>query len=392
MTLNGVLMALGIVFAVAFCAAIAWAYLLRHTRADLRGHWRHTRANDPAGAAPAPPQARREAAERVLTLMFVDIVGFSRSVEIQPPREAFSQLREIIHWLTATVTRFGGVVDRTLGDGMLCVFGADGPTEDSSAHAEAAVACAVEIQRKHLEHAIASLNQQGARVFPLRIGINTAAVYVGDLGQRGASDLTVIGSGVNLAQRLESACETYRVLLGPTTHSLLRQADQKAALMRKRLVPLKHHREPLEAFEIDPFPNDDHDVARVLAAHWDSLGRERMEERWLIPEGVVLRVETQYGPGELLNFSLNGLGLRLHEYLGRQLPLSISLGHEQPLLRTRLHRAGVEEVVGEVRWARPLERGFVHGILIKNLSQGQRQELLARLLHWLRASEKQAVG
>ena len=57
--------------------------------------------------------------------MFIDIVGFSRAAEKQTPREAFSSLKRLMDRLRHAVHEHGGVVDRTLGDGMLCVFGYD---------------------------------------------------------------------------------------------------------------------------------------------------------------------------------------------------------------------------------------------------------------------------
>lgn len=330
-----------------------------------------------------------EAEERVLTLMFIDVVDFTQSAETQSPREAFTQLRDLMASLTEIVNRFGGVVDRTLGDGMLCIFGYEGP-EASATHlqAERAVACAIEVQKRQLARALSALDigKGGALTCPLRIGINTGAVYVGDLGGGDRIDITVIGSGVNTAQRLESACESYRILIGTSTRSLLREMKDVSIL--KRLVPVKHQREPLEVFEVDPFPVNHEEVNRVLTAHWEALGTERADERWAVPEGTALRVETNHGPGELLNFSLNGFAVRLPSYLGRHLPLQITFGHDDPGLRGRLERAGVQEVLAEVRWARPQDKGFVHGVQIKNLSGAQREALLARLRTWGRPTLK----
>lgn len=337
-------------------------------------------------------QARYQgAAERVLTLMFIDVVGFSRTAEMQPPQAVFAELQELMRWITEVVYSFNGRVDRTLGDGLFCVFGMDdsSPT-DLARQVDRAVACAIQIQRRHLAHALKAVSEGSRRVSPLRIGINTSSVYVGDLGGRRRNDFTVIGNGVNLAERLEAACEGYRILIGPTTHSLLSGRMDAAVALRKRLIPLKHQREPLEVCEVDPFHTQVGDVSRVLAAYWEAIGTERMEERWQVPQGTTLRVETQYGPGELVNFSLNGLGLRLQQYLGPQLPLSITLGSEAPHLKSILEKAGVEEVVGEVRWARPLDKGFVHGILIRNLSAAQREALLARLMQWAHIEDKAA--
>src|SRR5690606_6374571 len=104
----------------------------------------------------------------------------------------------------------GGYVDRTLGDGMLCVFGysAEGGPGESQYHADQALTCAAAIQRKNIQR-ILDARSTGDAVFPLRIGINTAGVFIGNLGDSVNSDFTVIGNGVNFASRLEHSCDRH---------------------------------------------------------------------------------------------------------------------------------------------------------------------------------------
>jgi len=113
------------------------------------------------------------ASEQVVTLMFIDIVGFSKASETQSPKEAFSNLKELLGSLTKTVQDHGGIVDKSLGDGLLCYFGyycagmdcIKGSCQDRGEggkcaqhcaksswvhnHAERAVRCALDIQKSN---------------------------------------------------------------------------------------------------------------------------------------------------------------------------------------------------------------------------------------------------
>ena len=60
-----------------------------------------------------------------------------------------------------------------------------------------------------------------SKAFPLRIGMNTANVVIGNLGGEKRTDYTMIGEGVNYASRLESACNSFKISLSETTHALL---------------------------------------------------------------------------------------------------------------------------------------------------------------------------
>ena len=175
---------------------------IRHLRQALEGSYSLAKLNE---ILKHPSQLDLQPTGKVLTIMFVDIVGFSLASESHNAQDVFSHLRSLMRRLGHTVQEYGGVVDKTLGDGLMCFFGYsfDG-TEAAENHAEQALSCAVKIQQDNARHNIAAF-ENAEPVYPLRIGLNTAQVYVGDLGSTRNIDLTVIGPGVNLAKRLEEA-------------------------------------------------------------------------------------------------------------------------------------------------------------------------------------------
>ena len=88
---------------------------------------------------------------QVVTIMFLDVVGFSKLAEKLKPEEAFQYLKSIMVRLAHTVHAHGGIVDKTIGDGMLCFFGYTFKGEkQNTEHAVQALKCATQIQRDNL--------------------------------------------------------------------------------------------------------------------------------------------------------------------------------------------------------------------------------------------------
>ncbi|RYZ48769.1 MAG: adenylate/guanylate cyclase domain-containing protein, partial [Proteobacteria bacterium] len=91
-----------------------------------------------------PEKLSLQARERVVTVVFIDIVGFSLMVENQLPRVAFEGLQHLVESMTTVIHKHGGIVNKTLGDGILCFFGYS--LEDNKEignHAEEALAAAL---------------------------------------------------------------------------------------------------------------------------------------------------------------------------------------------------------------------------------------------------------
>jgi len=213
-----------------------------------------------------PSSLELEPAERVVTTLFIDIAGFSLLAERQSPREAFLKLRELLSLMTAVVHRHGGVVDKTLGDGMLCFFGYNyDKTVNVKNHAQVAIECASAVQRELLVHGLKSLKERQP-IYLVRIGINTSPVYLGDLGNPLKLDLTLIGDGVNFAKRVESACEPQRVLFSSGTYESLNSETIERLQVEKRSMKIKHHTESFVTFEVNPLREDEIAARRVRRA------------------------------------------------------------------------------------------------------------------------------
>ena len=157
--------------------------------------------------------------EQELSIMFVDIVGFSVKAETMAADQIFEELKHQIKSITETIHRFGGVIDKTLGDGVMAFFGYD-PTKDYEGnHARQAVLAAEAIQRHAFDF---NRGVSDARnLLFLRIGINADKVYVGDVGDSRRFDFTLIGHGVNFAARLEPACTPFKIMISEAAKQLI---------------------------------------------------------------------------------------------------------------------------------------------------------------------------
>ncbi len=138
-----------------------------------------------------PETLQRE--RRVITVLFVDIQGFTAFADTHPLDEVVRALQTALTEFSRAVSQEGGMVDKFLGDGLLALFNAPIPAED---HPRRAVRAALHI-----------LSNPVLQALPFRfgIGIHTGEALVGRLGSVEKEEYTAIGHTVNLASRLEHA-------------------------------------------------------------------------------------------------------------------------------------------------------------------------------------------
>lgn len=150
------------------------------------------------------------------TILFADIIGFSRLSEKMPPREINTILNRFFSRMTDIIFEFDGTLDKYIGDALMAVFGA--PMEKEG-DAERAILAAIKMKR---ELAVMMDISPSENRFDVRIGINTGRVVAGNIGSPRRMDYTVIGDPVNIAQRLESIASPNQILIGQDTYNLVK--------------------------------------------------------------------------------------------------------------------------------------------------------------------------
>ncbi len=159
-----------------------------------------------AGATPAAVPATDSGAERrLVSVMFVDLVGFTTLAEGRDAEETRELLTRYFDVARGVIERHGGTVEKFIGDAVMAVWGAPTAHEDD---AERAVRAAMEL--------VAAVPELGDEAHPLqaRAGVLTgeAAVALGATNQG-----IVAGDMVNTASRLQSAAAAGTVLVGEAT-------------------------------------------------------------------------------------------------------------------------------------------------------------------------------
>jgi adenylate cyclase len=178
-----------------------------------------------------------------LTLLFSDISGFTKWSSDKRPEDVHRFLSDYLESMAEIVFAHQGTVDKFMGDGMLAFFG--DPFEQPR-HVELCLDAAISMQEK--------IRRLAAKWKPLididlkvRIGINTGRVIVVNLGTKKRVEYTVIGSAVNMAQRMEGSAPAGGILV--TRHTRER-APQRYCFSEKRLVTVKGYSDPVEAWEL----------------------------------------------------------------------------------------------------------------------------------------------
>ena len=187
----------------------------------------------PAGAA-TPPEERRKA-----TVLFADLSGYTAVAERMDPETLKGLVDRALQRLGQEVERYGGRVDKYIGDNVMAVFGAPVAHEDDP---ERAVRAGLAMQGA-MEQINDWMSDSADVSFSLRVGINSGEVLA---GQVGSGEYTVMGDPVNVAARLQAASKPGSVTVGEITHRLTRGAIEYSEL---EPLQLKGKSEPVPAWE-----------------------------------------------------------------------------------------------------------------------------------------------
>ncbi len=152
-----------------------------------------------------------------ITVVFADLVAFSKAAEGLPPEQVVALLNELFTLLSEVVFRHGGTVDKFVGDAIMAVWGA--PLADPD-HAEHALDAAEDMLR-FVEAGRGGFRRRYGVDVQLAIGINSGEALVGNIGSSKRMEYTAIGDAVNVASRLEGLAAPNQILLGQATASRL---------------------------------------------------------------------------------------------------------------------------------------------------------------------------
>lgn len=145
--------------------------------------------------------------EKILTVMFTDIVGFSSRAEGMTATEVAELLNGHFSLLARCVTREGGTIDKYIGDALMAFWGAPDDQPDS---AERACRAALAMSRALTEDN-AKRRAMGSQPIRIRVGLHRGPAIVGNIGSDERVNYTIVGDTVNLSQRLEALGKSVQV-------------------------------------------------------------------------------------------------------------------------------------------------------------------------------------
>jgi len=162
-----------------------------------------------------PEQLKLGGETRYATFLFTDVRGFTSMSESLPPEKVTYIMNKALTAQQAAVQKYGGMVDKYIGDAMMAIFNAP---LDQADHEEQAIDCGLQII-ENMEALNQEMKQEGLPEIAIGIGINSGNAVIGNMGSESRFDYTAIGDAVNTAARLESATKEQKVdlLIGEST-------------------------------------------------------------------------------------------------------------------------------------------------------------------------------
>ena len=230
------------------------------------------------------------------TVLFSDIRGFTPLTEALGPQGTVSLLNEYFTIMVECISEEGGMLDKFIGDAIMAGFGIPLPHDDD---ADRAVRAAIAMTSRLHEWNSSRIKNDQMPV-GMGIGLNTDTVVSGNIGSPKRMDYTMIGDGVNLAARLESACKQYsaKILISEFTQAQLKTTYRMRDV---DLVVVKGKSQPVRIFELldyhteESFPN----LMNVLASFRDGINEFRAQ-RWSNAEDA-FKTCLEYNAGDALS-------------------------------------------------------------------------------------------
>ena len=225
-----------------------------------------------------PARLKLGGQEKVITVLFSDLAGFSGYSERYAPNEMISILSEYFETMTEQVFAHQGTLKEYVGDELMAIFGAP---LDQADHAQRACAAALAMRDR-----LQSLRQEWAKIgrppLAARTGVNSGVMLVGNIGSRYRFSYGALGDQVNLGSRLEGLNKMYgtEILLGENTARLV---ESSFLLRELDMVKVVGRKQPLRIYELvgkpdDSLPEERKQSLRHFAAGLDAYRRQLWED------------------------------------------------------------------------------------------------------------------
>jgi len=191
------------------------------------------------------------AEDKFRTLLFTDIVQFTRMSEPLTSRKVVDFLNLYLDRMVEELMFFDATIDKFIGDGIFASFGLQ---EEGAFRAVCAAAAMLK--------ALPELREATGLDIHMRIGIHSGHVILGDIGSRHSRrDFTLIGDNVNIANRLEHLAKHDGILISHATYTMIKD---RITVIQTPPLKLKGIKEPVQAYLVKSIKSY-HSFAKAIA-------------------------------------------------------------------------------------------------------------------------------
>ncbi len=186
-----------------------------------------------------PEGVKVEGERRQVTVLFGDLSGFTSMSETMDPEQVVEVINKFFDTMVDIAERYGGHIDKFMGDALMVLFGAPVAHEDDPLRA-----CLAAVE---MLEAMDRFSAELKMPLAMSIGLNTGEVVALNVGSKGRMEYSVIGDGVNLAARLEKVATARQCVIGENTY---RQVKGKIRLKKLKPVMVKGKSKPQNVYLI----------------------------------------------------------------------------------------------------------------------------------------------
>jgi adenylate cyclase len=192
-----------------------------------------------------PEILQRRGEQRIVTVLFADIVGFTSMAETMETAQMVDILNQYYDSMNTAIERYDGFVDKFVGDAIMAVWGAP---SSQPRHAVAACLSAL-MQQKLLEDLNRNFSAAGQPLLHALIGLNTGSVIAGNIGAKQRLNYTVMGDTVNLASRLVGVNKIFNTTI-LASEATVAMAKEEVCFRTLDRVRVKGRKGSLKVYEV----------------------------------------------------------------------------------------------------------------------------------------------
>lgn len=185
-----------------------------------------------------------------VSVIFSDIKGFTSLLSHKEPEEVIIRLNTYLEEMSNVIFRYGGMVDKFVGDAVIAIFGAINKSDQDT---ENAVRCAMAMQNRLKELQIQWEKEENNSIsFHTRIAVDTGSVIIGNIGSPRRMDFTAIGDTVNTASRLQSVADIDSVVISDKTFKEIQDISTTEDM---GFIQLKGKPAPIQVYKVIELQN-----------------------------------------------------------------------------------------------------------------------------------------